>query len=149
MGKINGIKQFQFSIEIDGLEQFRCQTATLPDLTTDEAEHTEGNLVVRTPGLARIGDLTLGNLIPSDTADDWATDLFKSVNDIEGGFGNIPELYLITITIRMYDNAGNTKNTWEYKDCWMKQLTGIGLDKGTSDNIIQEAIFVTNGFDKR
>lgn len=145
MAVINPIKNFRFTVEIDGLDQFRCQTATLPDVVIEEVEHTEGNFKVRTPGLVTLGDITLGNLIASDAADDWAIDWINSVQSIEDGVGGVPADYQRTIVIRLQDNAGNTVLTKTYLDCWVKQRTGISLDKTASDNIMEEVVIVANG----
>lgn len=148
MGKVNPIKQFNWTIEIDGLDQFVAQECTLPDRTIDEAEHTEGNFVVRTPGLVRLGDLSLSNLKPSEVADNWAQDWFTSVQDLEEGTGQIPQLYNRNIVVRLRDNQGNTVQQYEYKDCWIKQITGLTLSKTTSDNILEEVVITVNGLEQ-
>lgn len=144
MPKVNPVKQFQYVIEVDGLDQFLCQELTLPDETIEEAEHTEGNAVYRTPGLTRIGDVTLSNLVPTDENDDWAKSWLLQVQDRQAGSGGTPEQYLRTVVVRLLDNGGNTIKTYEMIDCWVKQITGLTLSKSTSDNIMREVVLVVN-----
>lgn len=145
MAVISPLKQFKFTIEIDGLDQFLCQEVTLPDQIVEEVEHTEGNFKVRTPGLVTLGDITLSKLKPADTADDWALEWITSVQDLSTGVGGVPADYLRTVVIRLQDNAGNTIETRTYTDCWVKQNTGLTLSKTSSDNIMQEVVIVANG----
>lgn len=148
MGKITPLKQFAFTVEINGLDQFVCQELTLPEKTVEEAEHTEGNFVVRTPALTRVGDFTLSNLKPADTAESWAIDLINSVQNPETGVGGTPADYELTIVIRLKDNGGNTITTYEATGCWCKKAVGFSLSKTASDNIMEEVQFVCNGFNQ-
>lgn len=144
--RVIGLKQFQYSIEIEGLEQFLAQELTLPDVTVDEVEHGEGNIVVRTPGMMKFGDLTVSKLVASTVSDTWASDLIRQINNPDTNTGQPVTTIFKTVVIRLKDIAGNVKKTYELFDCWIKQKTGISLSSTTSDNIIEEAIFVTNGW---
>lgn len=149
MGKVDPIKQFSFVLEVDGIDQFEIQEVTTPDMTIEEVEHGEGNVIRRTPGMVRYGDLTLSKLKPTNTTERSLLDWFEQVQNPTTGVGGTPDQYLRTVTIRLRDNAGNTVDTWEYDDCWLKQKTGITLSKTASDNIMEEAILVVNGHDER
>lgn len=144
MGKVNPLKQFAYVVEINGLDQFVCQELTLPDVTVEETEHTEGNAIIRTAGLSRVGDLTLSNLKPADTAEQWALDLINSVQNRTTGVGGTPEQYELTIVVRLRDNAGATVISYECTGCWCKKALGMSLSKTSSDNIMEEVQFVCN-----
>ena len=147
--KIIPIKQFSFVLEADGIDQFELQEVGTPDLTIDEVEHGEGNAIVRTPGMMRFGDLTLSRLKPSGTANYSVIQWFEQVQNARTGTGGTPDIYLRNVVIRLQDNAGSTVETWEYGDCWIKQITGISLSKTTSDNIMEEASLVVNNYEYR
>lgn len=142
----NPTKQFQFSLEIDGLEQLLVQEMTLPDYTVDEVEHGEGNVIFRTPGMARFGDITLSKLMKGANPDSFVDDLIRQVQDWQTGGGQPPQVYLKTLVVRVKDNTGATIKSYEFTDCWIKQKTGISLSRTTSDNIMEEAVLVCNGY---
>lgn len=149
MGKIQPIKQFQYVLEVNNIEQFYFQEITTPDITVDEVEHGEGNRIYRTPGMVRIGDMTLSKLIASDTAEQWALDWLNSAQNVASGVGGLPSAYLQTVTIRLRDNAGNTIKTMECGECWLKQKSGVTLSSTTSDNVLEEAMLVVNTYEER
>lgn len=142
------IKQYTFSIEIDGLVQFTAQEITTPDWETEEVEHGEGVVIVRTPGMVKFGDLTVKKLIASDTADTWARDWITQVNNPQTNVGSATTLFLKTCVIRMKDAQGAVKKTWEYKDCWMKKKSGVDLSRTSSDNVIEECVIAVNGINE-
>jgi phage tail-like protein len=148
MPKVIPLKQFSYSVEIDGLNQFLCQDISLPEMTIDEAEHTEGNFKTRTPGLVALGDLTLSNLKPSDTSDPWAWDWINGVQNPSTGIGLTPDQYQRNVVVRLKDNGGNTIESWEFLDCWPKKALGLSLSKTSSDNIMEEVVLVVNGVNK-
>lgn len=146
--QVNPIKQFFFSIEVDGLVQFTAQEITTPDLEVEEVEHGEGTYIVRTPGLLKFGDLTVKKLISADTADTWARDWLNKVNNPQTNSGSAPSVFMKTCVIRLKDAQGNVKKTWEYKDSWLKKKTGVDLSRTSSDNIIEECVIAVNGINE-
>lgn len=146
MPKVVGIKQFAFVLEAEGIDQFEVQEVTTPDLTIEEVEHGEGNKKVRTPGMVTIGDLTLSRLKKSDTADYNVMQWFEQVQNARTGTGSTPDLYLRNVVLRQQDNAGNTIYTWEFKECWIKQISGTTHSATTSDNVIEEVVMVVNDY---
>jgi phage tail-like protein len=146
MPKVVGIKQFSFVLEADGIDQFEVQEITTPDLTIEEVEHGEGNKKVRTPGMVSIGDLTLSRLKKSTTADFRVVEWFEQVQNARTGTGGTPDLYLRNVVLRQQDNAGNTVETWEFKEAWVKQISGTTHSATASDNVIQEVVLVVNDY---
>jgi phage tail-like protein len=142
----NPTKQFQYAVEVDGLEQLLAQELSLPDYTVDEVEHGEGNTIYRTPGMARFGDLTLSKLMKGANPDSFVDNLIRQVQDWQTGGGQSPQIYLKTMIVRVKDNAGQTIKSYEFTDCWVKQKTGITLSRTTSDNIMEEMVWVVNGY---
>ena len=146
MAKVIGIKQFSYVLEADGIDQFEIQEVTTPDIVIEEVEHGEGNKKVRTPGMVTIGDLTLSRLKKSTTADYGVVQWFESVQNPRTGTGGTPDLYLKNVVLRQQDNAGNTIETWEFKECWVKQSSGTTHSSTASDNVIQEVVLVVNDY---
>lgn len=138
MGRVNPVKQTHYVVEANGLNQFICQDFTLPDKSIGEAEHTEGSLVVKTPGRVTVGNANLSNLLPTDETEDWAVAWFTQQYNTFEGTGGTPDQYLRTLVIRLQDGAGNNIQSYELIDCWVKKVGGIQLSKGSDDNVIRE-----------
>ena len=146
MGKVNGIKQFKWILELNGVDQLLFQTATLPEKTIEEVGHTEGNVKKKTPGLVTIGDLVLGKLIATDNTETFFLDWFNEVQNTGTGTGGVPAEYQRDIRVRLTDNNDNTIRLIEYTGCWIKEAPSIDLDRGASDNIMEEATIVVEDF---
>lgn len=147
MGQVNPAKQVHFIIEANGLNQFICQDLTLPDKSIGEGEHTEGVLVVKTPGRVTIGSMTLSNLVPTDQTEDWAYTWFSQVYNTRTAQGGTPSDYLRTLVVRVQDGAGNNIKSYELVDCWVKKVGGVQLSKGSDDNVIEEIELVVGDWD--
>lgn len=67
----NPAKNFRFSLEINGIEQARCQSIQPPKVELQE--HKQGNAGndpdTKTPGKKTVGDLVLEMVVPGETGD--------------------------------------------------------------------------------
>jgi len=138
----NPHKKFQFSVFIFGMNPFLCQKATLADREIDKVEHGEGNHLIKTAGMVKIGDLKIEKMMNGSAPDrlfwDWVA-LIQ--NEVTGG-GTIPEIYKKAVQVQMLGTDGVTPiRTWNYLGVWPFKINGVELDRTSSDNTMETIEF--------
>jgi phage tail-like protein len=139
MAKVaNPRKDFQFTVEIDGLNAFECQKFTPADVEVDVVAHADTNHDVKTGGRLKVGEIVMEKLKPLPTSDKWAWDWLMSVqNPITGG-GELPLNYKKPVVVRELDTTGIiVVNTWVYSGCFVSKISNKPLDRMSSDNQIE------------
>jgi phage tail-like protein len=144
MGKVVPLKQFEYVVEIDGLDTFLVQEVTLPERSVDVTEHGEGNIKRKTPGMVMIGQLVLKKLIPADTADTWAFDWFNQVQNTQTGVGTTT--FFRNVVIRLKDNAGSSKKVFQCIECFPSKIVPGSLNSTSSDNVMEEVTLEVNDY---
>ena len=139
---LNPLKQFNYVIEIEGLPAFVAQEVTTPAMNIAKVEHTEGNVVVNTPGRVSYGDFTLSMLKVAPGADQWAYDWF---NSILNGVGQT----LRNIIIRLQDEQFKSRVVIECESCFPIKLGEIALSAGADENVMEEVQFAVNNVKSR
>lgn len=143
MAKINNPrKEFNFQINISGLNPFLCQEVSLPDVEFDIVSHGDTNYEVKTAGQKKIGQLSITKICPVDFPDtsirDWAGDI---QDQISGG-GALPDEYKRTVLVQEFANDGVTVvEQHEFDGVWPQKLNGKKFNRKGSENTTQSIEF--------
>lgn len=144
----NPHKQFQFSIELPGLNPFLAQEVILPDDGLAVVEHGDTNYKVKTAGLREIGVLKIKKIQTGDNTKSNADfrlyfqDWVKSIQDTSTGGGDIPDNYKVTGRVIEFSTDGITPiATYTYTGVWPSKINGKTLNRMASENSINEIEF--------
>ena len=134
----NPRKVFHFSIEIDGFNEFECQSLEIGEAEVEAVAHGDTNHDVYTPGRIKCGTVKLEKLRPSPGSDTWAWDWLFAAQNPETGGGSLPQDVKKTLVVRETDSTGLViLNTWQIEDCWVMKVSRTKFDRNSSDNIIE------------
>lgn len=126
MARQDPLRNFRF--EIDGIEQAGFAEVTVGDLSTDPIEYREGNEITtvrKLNGLNKYGNITLKWGITDSTA---LADWHQQVVDDSTALADVRK----TVTIKVQDEAGNDKATFEVYEAWPCKYDPTDLNaKGT------------------
>lgn len=152
MAKVNNPrKSFQFSISFPKhpINSYLAQKVTLPDIEVEEVTHGDANRDVKTAGRVSVGDLTIEKLLTTSGSDTWAHDWLMSCQDILLGGGNIPTSYWETMVVNeLAEDGVSVLDTWVLTEVWPKKITGLELDRTSSDNTVEKVDFSVGTVDK-
>lgn len=138
----NTRKNFQYRIEMQGIEQFLVQKVTLPDIEIAATAHGEANMDVKTPGRITVGDLVLEKIKPSDRPDAIGMALLNLAQDQLSGGGSLAAVVKKDYVLREVDSTGLvTIGVWNIEGAWVKKLSTSTYDRMSSDNSIETLTF--------
>lgn len=152
----NPHKQFQFDIDIAGMDTMLAQKVTLPSPELDVAEHGDRNYIVKTAGIMKYDTLKVekiswgGNLYRGENISPSASlsgqgNIWQWVHNIQNvyaGGGALPSEYKATVTVTKYGTDGHTKlGTWRLDGCWPSKINGVELSRVDSENTIESVEF--------
>lgn len=138
----NPHKKFQWSIAILGMNPFLAQKVMLPERSLDVIEHGEGNHVIKTAGMVKLGTLTIEKLSPATLPDKLMWAWIASIQNEFVGGGLIPEAYKKGVQISKYSTDGLTiVETWNWTGVFPSKINGLELDRLSSDNTIDTIEF--------
>lgn len=147
----NPRKKFNFSIQIspDPLNPFLFQKVTLPDAEIEEVLHGDTNHDIKTAGRVTYGKIVCEKLMSSNASDNYMWSWFDTCQSSILGGGAPPAIYKKVITIVEFaeDNA-TVLNTWISQGVWPSTMTGLDLDRQSSDNSIEKIEFSIDKFNK-
>lgn len=134
---VNTRHQFQFVIEVDGLEAFEAQKVTLPEIEVETATHGGANHDIPTPGRIKYGDLVIEKIRPL-VPDSFAMNWINSTANPMTGTGGLASNISRTVVIRELSPDGTVAiNSWVCYGCFPKRLAQDDFDRMSSDNIKQ------------
>lgn len=147
----NPRKKFNFSIQIspDPLNPFLFQKITLPDAEIEQVLHGDTNHDIKTPGRVTYGNIICEKLMSSSASDNYMWSWFDTCQSSILGGGAPPAIIKKVITIVEFaeDNA-TVLNTWVCQGVWPSVMTGLDLDRQSSDNSIEKIEFSIDKFNK-
>lgn len=138
----NPHKKFQFSVFIAGMNPFLAQKVTTADREVDIVEHGEGNHLIKTAGMVKLGTVKIEKMLSGSFPDRliWAWIAIVQ-NEVTGG-GAIPEIYKKAIQIqRLATNGVDPIGIWNYVGAFPFKINGVELDRLSSDNTIESIEF--------
>lgn len=138
----NPHKKFQFSIFLFGMNPFLAQKVTLADRELDQVEHGEGNHLIKTAGLVKIGNMTVDKIFNASLPEKIIWAWINSIQNEFTGGGLIPEAYKKAVQVQLLStNMRTPVKTWNYIGAWPCKINGIELDRVSSDNTIESIEF--------
>jgi len=120
----NPVKNYDFALEIDGVNQAYLQGVTKP--TVELTEHKQGtagnNPDVKTPGKKKVGDLVCEQVVPAETGDPeiWAW--------LETGRTGLRPAYTKIGYLVEHNGVGTPVQRWFLKNIWVKKIEDSGHD---------------------
>ncbi len=152
MAKVkNPRKNFLFSIQFPKhpINTYLCQKVTLPDIEIEQVTHGDVNRDVKTAGRVSISNLVLEKLITTAGSDTWLHDWLMSCQDILLGGGLPPSYYWETVVVSELAEDGTTVlNQHIMTEVWPCKITGLDLDRTSSENTVEKAEFSVGTIDK-
>lgn len=152
MAKVkNPRKNFLFSIQFPKhpINTYLCQKVTLPDIEIEQVTHGDVNRDVKTAGRVSVSNLVLEKLITTAGSDTWLHDWLMSCQDILLGGGLPPSYYWETVVVSELAEDGTTVlNQHIMTEVWPCKITGLDLDRTSSENTIEKAEFSVGTIDK-
>jgi hypothetical protein len=138
----NPHKKFQYSIFLFGMNPFLAQKVTTADREYDIVEHGEGNHLIKTAGMVKLGTVNMEKLSSTRANElliyNWA---IQVQDEITGG-GGIPAQYKRNFIVQKNDATGFLPiGQWEYIGGWPCKINGQELDRVSSDNTIETIEF--------
>lgn len=138
----NPLKQFQFQILIPGMNPFLAQKVKLPDEESDVTEHGDAGFLVKTPGLAKLGMLTVEKIKSATVVDDSIRNWRREIFNYSSGLSGIPAAIKRPIVIEQFGPDGiSVIDRFIYNGCWPQKVNGIDYDRKGSDNTIETIDF--------
>jgi phage tail-like protein len=142
----NTRKDFNFSIEINGINQFLIQKVTPPEQSMGVVEHgadgKSGN--TKTPGKLKIGDLIVEKICPSTEADKWAQTWFeKAKNGLRSQYAKYAVLHELDET-RTFPIA-----SWDLGEIWPYKIGRTAYDRNAENNITETVTFAVDRYTLR
>jgi hypothetical protein len=132
-------KNYNFAIEVDGIEQLWMQKASSPSVAFQEHKMGLGgdNPDIKVPGKKIVGDLVCEGVVDAVTSDG---NLWKKFQNQKGkNYWNIVSNgYLIE-----KDNNGKEINRFEIVDLWVKEIPASEYVTGEdgANNLIRKVTF--------
>lgn len=138
---VNPRKKFPWTVEFEGLEPVLVQKVKIPVLSVEAAEHGVSNILVKTGGMIKVGDIELMKLMFMNKNENWAYDWMKSVSNPENGQVGIPAIYKRNGYIIFYQpDMQSILEKWQVFGCWPKEIEKDELDKTSSENIMEKVV---------
>lgn len=147
----NPRKKFNFSLTFPKhpLNPFLCQKVNLPDLEIEQVSHGDINSDVKTAGRVSVGNITVEKLLVTSGSDTWGMDWFYSAQDPINGGGLTPAQYKEEMVINeLAEDGVSIINSWLCTGVWPCKVSGIELDRTSSDNTIETIEFSVDTVDK-
>ena len=136
---VNPRKKFSWSVEFDGLDAILVQKLKIPTVSVDSVEHGVANILNKTAGMVKIGDLELTKLKFQNKNESWAWDWLMDSSNQETGQVGLPTDYKKNGYIIHYDSDGESVlEKWQVIGCWPKNIEIDELDKVSSDNMMEK-----------
>lgn len=138
MTKIRNVRKvFNFVIQINGIDQFRCQKFKIPDIETEVTKHGDTNKDVKTPGRVVIGEWTAETITPIESTTDEVWNWLLRAQNPTTGTGGLANDYMEVVTVREVAPNGRTiLNTYILDEAWISKISKVTYDRMSSDNII-------------
>ena len=147
----NPRKRFNFSIQItpDPINPFLFQKVTLPDSEIEQVTHGDTNHDIKTAGRVSYGNITAEKLMSSSLGDSYIWSWFDTCQSALIGGGAVPALYKKSILVQEFAEDGATVlNTWLAEGVWPSRVSGLELDRQSSDNSIEQIEFAVDVLSK-
>lgn len=152
MAKIkNPRKGFLYSISFvkHPLNSYLCQRVQLPDIEVEQVTHGDVNRDVKTAGRVSVSNLIVDKLLTTSGSDTWAHDWLMSCQDMLLNGGNIPENYWEDIVVNeLAEDGATVLNSHYLSEVWPCKITGLELDRTSSDNTVEQIEFSVGTYDK-
>lgn len=131
----NPRKNRNFTIEIDGLEQYYAQKVTIPEVEVEIAEHADANHPIKTGTALKFEDVVIEKLMFAEGGDTFAWDWITEVQNPETGGGGLPSAYKKDIVIKQYAPDGVTLlDTWNINGTFPRKVSYSELDRMSTEN---------------
>lgn len=139
----NAQKQFNFAIELNGIDQFYIQSVKLPDVEVGSVSHGGDNFSVKTAGAVSVGDAELSKIMIAGGADPWANNWLQRAQNMNSGVGGTPDVYKETVVFKRLNSAGATVERFIWEGTWVKKISFSEFKRGDANENIMETITVS------
>lgn len=131
------VKEFQFIVEIDGVDQFELQKVSPPKVEVEVDEHGAGTHRVKTGGMAKVGNAKFEKIKLLSTGTMWAWNWLNRVVNTKTGKGGLAIDYKRTVVIKEMAPDGSYAVS---KELWVGvfpvAIERSDKDRKSSNNII-------------
>jgi phage tail-like protein len=138
---------FKFMVSVQGIAKAGFQKVSGLKESTEVTPYREGTDAVtprKLPGLTEYDNVTLEHGLSKDNSfREWRDQIIKLGKEDGGGeeaprpSGVTPDDFRRSVTITMFDKAGNEVKEWELREAWPASLEIGDLDAMSSDVVIE------------
>lgn len=138
----NPRKEFNFTINFEGLNPWLAQEVTTPEVSLDATAHGDANYEVKTAGMRKVGDMNIKKLCPSDATDLWVSAWIERCQSAYTQSGELPSEYKRDLMIEELGPDNITViGRWELVGVWPKRRGDRSLNRLSSNNILEDIDF--------
>ena len=140
---VHPAKVFDYSIEIDGVDELYVQNIEIPELSFEIVEHgAAGNQPnKKTAGKATVGDLVIEKLLPANTPDFTSYDWYAQV------LSGQPALYARTGLLKQMNSGSLTPvRIFLFTDAWISKIETTAFNAQNSENMKETMTLSINNF---
>jgi len=136
-------KNYDFVLEIAGIDQLLIQECTLPDVEVAEVMHGAGIGMpdTKTPGKKKVTDFTVKKVMPVEGPDNW---VWPWLDLVHSQPRHISSRYAILKMVAPLGPPGayRTLARYELIELWPKKVTGLSFKReGDGENVMEEIVF--------
>lgn len=146
----NPRKNRNWTIEINGLEQFFVQKCTIPTAEIEKAEHADSNHSIKTGTNLKYEDIVLEKLMFAEGGDLFAWNWVKEVQDPATGGGGLPSAYKKDLIIKHYAPDGITVlDQWDCFGCFACKVEYPENDRMSNENMMETVTISIDYYDRQ
>lgn len=139
-GAANASKVFNFSIEVDGMDEFYVQEVKMPEIEVGVVEHGATNHNIKTAGGVGVSAAELKKIKPINGPDAGAWAWLNQAQDMNTGTGQLETAYKKNIIFKELGTDGSIINAWMWVGAWCSKLATSDFKRGKQDeNVIETA----------
>ncbi|MEU8816741.1 phage tail protein [Actinoplanes sp. NPDC048796] len=139
MTRPDPLRNFRFRLEIDNIDQAGFAEATVGESTTEPIEYREGDeipTVRKLSSLTKYGNVTLKwGITESMALSEWYREVTEGATLLEQIRKNV--------VVRVQDEAGQDRATWEITRAWPSKYTPSPLN-GTGNEVAIDTLELSN-----
>lgn len=142
----NPQKDFNFIIQIGGVDSFTAQSVTLPDVEVAKVTHGAAGTDKKTPGRKSVGDLVIEKLVPMDSVDRLAHDLIDQVRNFNGGGLRASAAYFDIVVKEMDATKSVAVRRHLCEECFLTKVTQSQFSHTGNNNRMETLTFSVNNY---
>ena len=128
------VRNFQFVIEINGLDQFLIQDISGIKKEFEKIIYNDVGADVERPGRPKTGDIQFKKIIRAKNADNWAWEMLQSIFD--GVKYSLPSDYVGTWVLKALNPDNTVARRFVLTEAWVQAVELSDLARGGNEALM-------------